>query len=75
MLFPFRTSSIFRSRWMALLWAAGVVWMAMEFAGSGDRAAQNDQADNAALVDQSGAVVDVEQMKQAEKLLAQFGQQ
>ncbi|MDB5717247.1 MAG: hypothetical protein JWM38_674 [Sphingomonas bacterium] len=49
MLFPFRTSSIFRSRWMALLWAAGVVWMAMEFAGSGDRAAQNDQADNAAL--------------------------
>jgi hypothetical protein len=75
MLFPFRTSSIFRSRWMALLWAAGVVWMAMEFAGSGDPAAQNDQADNAALVDQSGAVVDVEQMKQAEKLLAQFGRQ
>lgn len=31
---PMRTSSIFRSRWMALLWAAGIIWFAYDFAGS-----------------------------------------
>ena len=31
---PMRTSSIFRSRWMALLWAAGILWFAYDFAGS-----------------------------------------
>ena len=25
---------IFRSRWFALLWAAGIVWMAVDIAGS-----------------------------------------
>jgi hypothetical protein len=33
-MFPFRTSSIFRSRWIALLWAGGFVWMAIDVAGS-----------------------------------------
>ena len=32
-MFPFRYSSIFRSRWMALFWAAGIVWTAVDFAG------------------------------------------
>ena len=27
---PMRTSSIFRSRWMALLWAAGILWFAYD---------------------------------------------
>ena len=26
---PMRTSLIFRSRWMALLWAAGIIWAAL----------------------------------------------
>ena len=26
---PMRHSTIFRSRWMALLWAAGIVWIAL----------------------------------------------
>ena len=34
-MFPFRYSSIFRSRWMALLWSAGIVWMAVDVAGTG----------------------------------------
>ena len=33
-MFPFRTSSIFRSRWIALLWAGGFMWMAIDVAGS-----------------------------------------
>jgi len=33
-MFPMRMSSIFKSRWMALLWAAGIIWFAYDFAGS-----------------------------------------
>lgn len=31
-MFPMRTSTIFKSRWMALLWAAGILWVAYDFA-------------------------------------------
>lgn len=33
-MFPMRNSTIFKSRWMALLWAAGIIWFAYDFAGS-----------------------------------------
>lgn len=36
---PMGTSSIFRSRWMALLWAAGIIWFALDMAGSQKSAA------------------------------------
>jgi hypothetical protein len=43
-MYPFRYSSIFRSRWMALLWAAGILWTAYDFAApDGDVAAGNNQ--------------------------------
>lgn len=45
-MFPFRYSSIFRSRWMALLWAAGILWTAYDFAApDGDNAGANQAAD------------------------------
>jgi hypothetical protein len=44
---PMRTSSIFKSRWMALIWSAGIIWMAIDIAGS------PDDSDN-----QSAAVAD-----------------
>ena len=31
---PMRTSSIFKSRWMALIWAAGIIWLALDVAGA-----------------------------------------
>lgn len=31
---PMRSSTIFKSRWMALLWAAGIIWFAYDFANS-----------------------------------------
>ena len=31
---PMRTSSVFKSRWMALLWAAGIIWFAYDVADS-----------------------------------------
>lgn len=54
-MFPFRYSSIFRSRWIALLWAAGMCWMAVEVAGanSDEQGAQpeNGQAEAPANAD------------------------
>lgn len=31
---PMRHSTIFKSRWMALVWAAGIVWFALDVAGT-----------------------------------------
>jgi hypothetical protein len=31
---PMRSSTIFKSRWMALLWAGGIIWFAFDYAGS-----------------------------------------
>ena len=31
-MFPFRTSTIFRNRWFAVLWAAGICYTAAQFA-------------------------------------------
>ena len=49
---PMRTSSVFKSRWMALVWAAGIIWFAYDFAGSAG-AGENEQTNaeqlNAAL--------------------------
>lgn len=33
MLFGPRLSSIFKSRWIALFWAAGIIWAAVDFVG------------------------------------------
>ena len=41
---PIRHKSIFKSRWIALLWAGGVLWGAIEFTGS--QTAHNAAADN-----------------------------
>jgi hypothetical protein len=44
---PMRTSSIFKSRWMALIWSAGIIWTAIDVAGSpNDSDSQNGVADN-----------------------------
>lgn len=54
---PMRTSTIFKSRWMALLWAAGIVWFALDIAGSHRSAASasNNQAGSeSGLTDDNG---------------------
>ena len=46
---PMRTSTIFKNRWMALLWAAGILWFAYDFAGSTpDGSSDANAASNAA---------------------------
>jgi hypothetical protein len=47
---PMKTSWIFKSRWMALIFAAGIIWFAYDFANSqpqDDNAAENAQANSA----------------------------
>jgi len=70
MLFPFRTRSIFRSRWIALLWAVGIIWMAVDVAGS----VHQDAGGNNSMTtsDDNDAAADADQLKQAAKLLEQL---
>lgn len=68
---PMRTSSIFKSRWMALLWAAGIIWLAMDVAGGNSSNAANSSASNnsTGLTDDSGQPVSNEDLATAEKAL------
>ena len=53
---PMRSSTIFKSRWMALVWAAGIVWFAYDFAGSRQPVA-NSSANADQPTDATGAPV------------------
>ena len=33
---PMKTSTIFKSRWMACVWAAGIIWFALQMSSPGD---------------------------------------
>jgi hypothetical protein len=65
---PMRTSSVFKSRWMALLWAAGIIWFALDIAGSHKSAASasNNQASSeTGLTDADGQPVSNDDVKTA----------
>ena len=48
---PMKTSTIFKSRWMALIWAAGIIWFAVDVAGTSSDGNQSASADaNAAQI-------------------------
>lgn len=53
---PMRTSTIFKSRWMALLWAAGVIWFACDFASPSDDAG-NASDNQVQTTDASGSPI------------------
>lgn len=63
---PIRTRWIFRSRWIALVWAAGICWMAVQFVGT----RKHDEADaNTASTDVAAGSVSDADMKKAEDIL------
>ena len=66
---PMRTSSVFKSRWMALLWAAGIIWFAYDLAGSEPQDA-NASAENA--TDATGAPVTATDEKKLADALNSF---
>lgn len=43
---PIQNKHIFRSRWVALLWAAGILWFACDFASSEPAEDENALANN-----------------------------
>jgi hypothetical protein len=68
---PMRTSTVFKNRWMALLWAAGIIWFAYDFAGS-----QPQEANAAANADQptdaTGAPISAEDQQRLAAALNAF---
>lgn len=68
---PMKTSTVFKSRWMALIWAAGIIWFAYDFAGSQPQPAQNgDNAEQA--TDAAGEPITPEEQNKAEEILRNF---
>jgi hypothetical protein len=68
---PMRTSSVFKSRWMALFWAAGIIWFAYDFAGSQPQA--KNTSDNAEQsTDSTGAPVTSDDTKKLSQELNSF---
>lgn len=67
---PMRTSSVFKSRWMALLWAAGIIWFAYDFAGSQPQ--DMNASDNAQATDGSGSPVTGDDNKKLAQELNSF---
>jgi hypothetical protein len=65
---PMRTSSIFKSRWMALVWAAGILWLAWDVAGSAPQ--QTNTSTNAErATDATGAPITPDDEKKFEQAL------
>jgi hypothetical protein len=62
---PMRTSTIFKSRWMALLWAAGIIWVAYDVAGPSGESTNAANAEQP--TDVTGATITDEDARQFEK--------
>jgi hypothetical protein len=65
---PMRTSTIFKSRWMALIWAAGIIGFAYDMAESAPQAT-NSSDNSEQATDVTGAPVTPENEKQFENAL------
>ena len=64
---PIRHRSIFRSRWVALLWAAGIIYTAVQVATPNETAPANGA--DAVVTDATGAPVDEQQLKALEQAI------
>ncbi|WP_344699797.1 hypothetical protein [Sphingomonas limnosediminicola] len=66
-----KTSTVFKSRWMALLWAAGFIWFAYDVAGSAPQGDEN--ATNAeAATDATGQPITGDDAKRLSQALNSF---
>ena len=66
---PMRMSTIFKSRWMALLWAAGVIWVAYDYAAPSGDDSSNAAGNEVQVTDADGAPVNPNEAKQLEEAL------
>jgi hypothetical protein len=65
---PMRTRTIFKSRWMALVWAAGIIWFAYDFAQPSDEQS-NSNGNEVEITDASGAPISPGEAKKLEEAL------
>jgi hypothetical protein len=65
---PMKHSTIFKSRWMALLWAAGVIWVAYDVAGSSPQT-DNNSANAEQPTDVTGAPITQDDEKKFEQAM------
>lgn len=61
------TPRIFRSRWTALLWAGGIIWAAIDYAGSAPSGTGNDSN----VVDASGETANAADLAAVANLIAE----
>jgi hypothetical protein len=54
---PMKWSTIFKNRWMALIWAAGIIWFAYDFAASSAPPANSTDGNEVQVTDASGQPV------------------
>ena len=67
---PMKTSTVFKSRWMALIWAAGILWFAYDFA---ETTPQSDNSTNAEQpTDGTGAPITADDAKKLANALNGF---
>ena len=59
---PMRTSSVFKSRWMALIWAAGILWLAWDVAASAPHS-DTGSANTEQATDVTGAPISTDDEK------------
>ena len=70
---PMKHSTIFKSRWMALVWAAGIIWFAYDTANSQPKATDNASANSEQAADSEDApFTSGDQNKIAEDLQNKF---
>jgi hypothetical protein len=67
---PMKHSSIFKSRWMALLWSAGIIWFAYDFVAPSDDASNTTNAEQP--TDATGAPVSADDAKKVADALNGF---
>jgi len=65
---PMKTSTIFKSRWFALVWAAGILWVAYDIA-EGSAQTGNTSGNAAQATDVTGAPVTPDDEKKFEQVL------
>lgn len=68
---PMRTSTVFKNRWMALLWAAGIIWFAHDFAAAQPQDA-NSSANAEQPTDATGAPITADDQQRVADALNAF---
>ena len=66
---PIKHSAIFNSRWLALLWAAGILWFAYDFVAPSSDDANAVASDEVQITDANGVPVNPDEAKQLDEAL------